>query len=432
MPAIILIPFIIFMSCNHSETPTGFGDPPVPETCFCDPDGVEAYLQWISQNYTGITELRTIGYSENDRSLFVLEISDKPGITEDEPAVLINGGIHGHEQIGTGIPMKLAEYLVQAYYTGDAGAEYIVDNLKLHIMPTLNPDGLAASRRYNSNFVDLNRNFGWNWDSSQSNNGEYPFDQRESRAVRDDFADYGYCLSLNLHTSYSWGSSGTTDGGAGIYAPWDAIETSETDFENQYLQNYPFIKTLGEDYADRVVASDIYPFDYYFHYQEGADWYPFWGSMGDWALGVHGTASYSIELYGDQYFSVEDSDILDSTWEAHKEALINIILSAEAGTGGIVVDTNGQPVAGAEITLDNTSGSRSLEPIPYPDLKTLSDASGQFRLLTDDGSYSLTISKSGYADLSTQITVSTSSSRGLTDTGSGTDYFYPEYILYAD
>ena len=433
----ILILLTVLFSCTSGlGDDTDFGDPPTPESCFCHPDGVKTYLNWIWSNYPEITDLRVVGQSETGRDIYALEISDNPGYSEDEPAVLINGGIHGHEQIGVGIPMKMIEYIVQAYEMGNQEAVYLVENFKLHFMPTINPDGLYESDRYNDNWVDLNRNFDYHWDSEDSYAGEAPFDQSESAAIRDDFDIYGYCLSLNLHTSFSWGTTGNTDGGVGIYAPWDAIESNEDNgnsFIEDYLPNYIFIKGIGETYADSVVDSEEYPFDYYFHYQEGADWYPFGGSMADWALGTHGTVSYSIEIYGDQYFTTDDSYLLESTWNANKEALMEILLSAELGTGGIVKDSSGNIVMNAEIKLhnDNPPSSRSITPVDYPDLKAKTDSNGRFRLLTGDGSYEITIDKSGYMSTITDqsLVISTTQSRGLTTTGGSTDTFYPVYTL---
>ena len=424
-PVLLLAAVILVLSCSGNYESKDFGDPPTPESCFCDPDGVAAYLKWVWKSYPEISELRVIGESERGRSIYALEISDNPSVSEDEPAILVNGAIHGHEQISAGIPMKLIEHLITGWDSGDSDSVYLIENFKLHFIPAVNPDGLAESERYNDNFVDLNRNFGWNWETTQLNSGDYAFDQSESRAIRDDFNDIGYCLSLNLHTASGWGSSSDTDGGVGIYAPWDAIETDEPGFADLYLPNYySFIEPEGLSYAEAVVDAGVYPFDYYFHFQEGADWYPFQGSLSDWALGIHGTLSYTIELHGEQNFSVYDSYQLVTTWDAHKTALLDIIRCAELGTGGRVVDGSGSPLEGVEITL-NYTGSRSTDPIPYPDLKALTDKNGRFRLLTGPGQYEIAISKTGYSEPPPDsINVETSGGRGLTD-----GEFFPEYVL---
>ena len=38
-------------------------------------------------------------------------------------------------------------------------AKLIVENVHLHILPSLNPDGFSVRRRNNANNVDLNRDF---------------------------------------------------------------------------------------------------------------------------------------------------------------------------------------------------------------------------------------------------------------------------------
>lgn len=38
-------------------------------------------------------------------------------------------------------------------------AQMIVENVHLHILPSLNPDGFSTRKRNNANNVDLNRDF---------------------------------------------------------------------------------------------------------------------------------------------------------------------------------------------------------------------------------------------------------------------------------
>lgn len=411
---LIIIFTVILISCDSAAE-----EAPVPENCFCDPDRVAIYLEWAAANYPELTKLRTIGKSESGRDIYALEISDNPGITEKEPTVLINGAIHGNEQIAAGIPLKMIEYLLQGYNANDADALYIVNNLKLHFIPAFNPDGLAVSKRYNENNVDLNRNFGYNWDEEQSYSGKAAFDQSESAAIRADFDEYGYCLSLNLHTAASMQY-------IGIYAPWDAFDKYDvTDFITDYLPNYTMIENIGTEYVSTVTGTELFPFEQYFHYQEGAEWYSFFGSMSDWALGIHGTVSYSIELYGDQDFTINDSDILDQCWTAHKDAILDIVKTAALGSGGIITDSDGTPLSGANITLSGTS-SRSFTPIPYPALKGSSDDNGLFRLLTEAGTYNIAIQKTGYQLHEATVIVDSS---GKTSLAGGSASLFPKYQL---
>ena len=413
IPALLLS--LSALSCSDS-TLTDYGDPPSPETTFCDYDGIEIYLEWAADNYTGITELREIGSSEAGRPLYAIEISDNPGSTEAEPAVLIAGAIHGHEQASAGVALKLLEHLLTAYSTGNTAIVDIVENYKIHIIPVINPDGLESSDRYNQNGVDINRNFGYNWYENEISNGDEAFDQAESSAMRDDFLAHSYSLALVLHTA-------TSNDGMGIYGPWDAIPSSTADFETQYLPNYGFIETLGEAYADEVVADAGYPFAQNFHYEEGADWYPLYGSLNDWALGTKGTVCYSVELYGKQDFTTWDDYLLEDIWNANMDAMLEIITKSSLGTGGRLLDSYGYPLADATISLSETGG-RLFEPQPYTELKGITDDKGYFRFLTAEGNYHISFSSSA-GTFEADISVNAA---GETDAGSGYELF-PDFQI---
>ena len=430
--AVYIITFTVLVLLSCGAGTDDFEDPPTPETCFCDPDGVEYYLNWIKESYPEITELRIIGYSEENRPIYALEISDNPGKTEQEPAILVNACIHGNEQLGCGLVLKLIEHLTVAATAGTdyteaeiEQASYLIENFKLHFIPAVNPDGLEDGRRYNSNLVDLNRNFGYNWDPEEANNGDAAFDQSESAAVRDDFIAEGYSLSFNFHTATSWDN-------VGIYAPWDAIANeedpfiTEEEFTETYLPNYELIKQLGEEYEATVLTSGNYLFED-FHYQEGADWYVMYGSMSDWALGERGAVSYTLELYGGQNFTTADSWALEQCFQAHRDATLEMIQTAELGTGGFVENESGTPVADAEITLHYTGGNREFSPIPYPDLKGRTNPEGMFRFLTQSGIYSITVSCTGYETLELDIIAD---SDGGTSIDAGSTYSnFPVYTL---
>ena len=87
--------------------------------------------------------------------------------------VLVIGAIHGNETAG----MRIARRLVAT--AAPAGTELLV-------VPTINPDGVAAHARGNAHGVDLNRNFPFRW--RPLTGGEYsgtrPLSEPESGAAR--------------------------------------------------------------------------------------------------------------------------------------------------------------------------------------------------------------------------------------------------------
>jgi murein peptide amidase A len=113
-------------------------------------------------------ERQVIGHSVRDRPIFLF----KSGQSEAELKVLVVGGIHGDEAAG----MRITRRLIAA--APAAGTELLV-------IPTINPDGVAAGTRGNAHGVDLNRNFPFRW--RPLGGGEYsgtgPLSEPESRAA---------------------------------------------------------------------------------------------------------------------------------------------------------------------------------------------------------------------------------------------------------
>jgi murein peptide amidase A len=87
-----------------------------------------------------------LGRSVLGRSIPIVETGDP----DEARKLLVVGCIHGDEPGGIRIAQTLARLPSPT-------------NADLWIVPTLNPDGVAAHTRQNAHGVDLNRNFPWNW-----------------------------------------------------------------------------------------------------------------------------------------------------------------------------------------------------------------------------------------------------------------------------
>ena len=119
-------------------------------------------------------ELRevVIGTSYLGRPILAVQIQDSP----HRPVIAI-GSIHGDESMGLEVVERLRN------------SPDIPEGLNLWIIPTVNPDGLAASVRGNARGVDLNRNFATDdsrfvGQGSEKYSGEAAASEVETRAVQ--------------------------------------------------------------------------------------------------------------------------------------------------------------------------------------------------------------------------------------------------------
>ena len=112
-------------------------------------------------------------------------------MNKEHNSVLVLGCMHGDEPQG--------EYLIN---------EYIKENpdTKLMFVPCVNPDGVNAKTRVNSNGVDINRNFPTkNWELTEKNEffgGNAPASEIETKFLVEIIEKYEPKFILTLHAPY--------------------------------------------------------------------------------------------------------------------------------------------------------------------------------------------------------------------------------------
>lgn len=112
-------------------------------------------------------------------------------MNKEHNSVLVLGCMHGDEPQG--------EYLINEYL------KYRPDT-KLTFIPCVNPDGVAAKTRVNSNGVDINRNFPTkNWKLTEKNEffgGDSPASEIETKFLIEVIEKYKPEIILTLHAPY--------------------------------------------------------------------------------------------------------------------------------------------------------------------------------------------------------------------------------------
>lgn len=198
------------------------------------------------------------------------------------------GGIHGgYEWNTTRLAYETITYLA-------AHPETVPDNVTLHIIPSANPDGIVAiiertgnlhqnelptaaqtdptaifDSRFNSNNVDLNRNWGCNW-SEQAlwrtipiEPGPFPFSEVENQVLRQFLTNQDSSVSLVVF----WHSA------AGIVSPGKCGE-----------EVHPLSVELGQIYSN-AAGYVLQDFTAYLVTGDASDW-----------LVTQDIASFSVEL----------------------------------------------------------------------------------------------------------------------------------------
>ncbi|XP_053318990.1 carboxypeptidase M isoform X2 [Spea bombifrons] len=181
---------------------------------------VESFLREINANFPSITYLHSIGKSVEGRDLWVIVIGKYPKMhTVGIPEFKYVANMHGDEVVGREILLHLVEYLVTNYKT-DPVISRLINNTRIHILPSMNPDGFEASNRdclfsggrYNKNNYDLNRNF------PDAFGTDAVSIQLETRAVMDWIKQETFVLSANFHggavvASYPYDNANATTNG---------------------------------------------------------------------------------------------------------------------------------------------------------------------------------------------------------------------------
>ena len=344
-------------------------------------DSMVAYLTRISTSYPSITKLYTIGKSVEGRELWVMEISDNPGVHEvGEPEFRYVANMHGNEVVGRECLLYLMDYLCKNYGKMVAVTS-IVDNTRMHLMPSMNPDGYEVSvegtqqegpGRQNKNGVDLNRDFPDQYDNAAETHGR----QVETKAVMDWIQNGSFVLSANLH------------GGALVANyPFDDTQAGQENLNptpdddlfkhlaTVYSEAHP-IMASGRTCPDSEIQQ---PFKN--GITNGAKWYNVKGGMQDFSYLESNDFEITIEMGCYKY---PPANALQAYWNSNRVPLVRYMMECHRGIQGSVVDENGNGIADAVIYVKGIQ--HTVKSLPEGDY---------FRLLLP-GVYQVTVLMDGY------------------------------------
>jgi len=375
-----------------------------------------AILQKVHNECPDISRLYTLSeQSVLGVPLYVLEFSDHPGHHElGEPEMKYIANMHGNEVLGRELLLHLADHLCTSYLAGDQDIVKLVDSTRIHLLPSMNPDGWKISTdsgatdyllgRSNANNVDLNRDFpdldAVVYDGSIDNNHllkDAEVDHRpqpETEAVMKMILDNPFVLSANMHggdlvANYPYDESRETD---------DPTQYSSSPDDNTfralaslYANNHPRMSNPSTPGCDSPVSE----FAQQGGITNGAAWYSVGGGMQDFNYLASNDFEITLELGCDKYPPRES---LAQEWDDNKAALLEYIWATHYGVKGMIRDADtGHGLGGAEIHVRNITRINRFNRMDADIKHDVTSATGgdYWRLLTP-GQYEIIVQARGY------------------------------------
>jgi carboxypeptidase T len=305
---------------------------------------------------------------EADRDLWVARLTSPRG-PANKPKLFILAEQHAREIVTPEVAMAFMDDLLSSYGS-DPTATWVLDQREVWVMPMANPDGHAQvveAKNWrkntrdtgtclmgappNSQGVDLNRNFGFEWglDAGASSDpcnltyrGGAPFSEPENQGIRDLVLAERFDLVISLH---SYGDQ--------ILYPW--AYTWDPAPDAVPLRALANRMVVGTDYTVK---------------QASAGGYRASGDTIDWSYGELGIPSFTLEIGG-----IEDGmfwpscDAKPALYQEVRGGLIYAALAAgdPYGVAGgpeateIEVSANGSSFTVRVRVSDEWTGSQAIE-----------------------------------------------------------------------
>lgn len=288
---------------------------------YTDYSELNGILQELAGKYSRILNIyKNLGRSYEDRTIWMVKISDNPGTDEDdEPELLFAGAHHGNELIGNEMAIFIITTLLEGYGS-DPRITWLIDNHEVWVIPMPNPDGAEYTfnveswrknrspnyiseispgplkpKVYPSSYgVDLNRNYDIEWGDPEGSSvwlqrsgtysGPEPFSELETQAIRDLVLAHNFSVYMDYHSGIEL-----------ILYPWGY--TSDPTPDNTLFER------LGERLSELTGYEAV----------QGYELYQTNGDAVDWVYSATRTKSFTVEL-SEEYRPAEEDvqDILDN------------------------------------------------------------------------------------------------------------------------
>ncbi|XP_043086997.1 inactive carboxypeptidase-like protein X2 [Puntigrus tetrazona] len=370
-------------------------------------------MKVVNEMCPNITRIYNIGKSFNGQKLYAFEISDNPGEHElGEPEFRYTAGSHGNEVLGRELLLLLMQFMCQEYLSGNPRVRRLVDETRIHLLPSVNPDGYEKASeagselsgwslgRWSQDGLDIHHNFPdlnsvlWEaearkWVPRKFHNHHVP--------IPDWYRSTNATVAVETRALVSWMEKipfvlgGNLQGGELVVTfPFDrtrsvtvlreATPTADDHVFRWLAFSYASTHRLMTDASRRVCHTDDFAKED--GTINGASWHTAAGSMNDFSY-LH-TNCFELSMYvGCDKFPHETE--LPEEWENNRESLLVFMEQVHRGIKGVVRDIQGKGIA---------NGIISVEGINH-DVRTASD--GDYWRLLNPGEYRVTARAEGFS-----------------------------------
>ncbi|XP_019738880.1 inactive carboxypeptidase-like protein X2 [Hippocampus comes] len=378
-------------------------------------------MKVVNEMCPNITRIYNIGKSHGGLKLYAIEISDNPGEHEaGEPEFRYTAGSHGNEVLGRELLLLLMQFMCLEYLSGNQRVRHLVDETRIHLLPSVNPDGYekafeAGSElsgwslgRWSNDGIDIHHNFPdlnsilWEaeakkWVPRRMANHYVP--------VPDWYRSQNASVAVETRALIGWMEKvpfvlgGNLQGGELVVTfPYDKTRSQGATREQTPTPDDHVFRWLSFAYASthRLMTAanrrvchreDFAKEDGTIN---GASWHTAAGSMNDFSY-LH-TNCFELSMYvGCDKFPHESE--LPEEWENNRESLLVFMEQVHRGIKGMVRDLQGNGIANATIAVEGISH----------DIRTAAD--GDYWRLLNPGEYRVTARAEGYGMVSKKCEV---------------------------
>ncbi|XP_068161304.1 inactive carboxypeptidase-like protein X2 isoform X2 [Antennarius striatus] len=337
-------------------------------------------MKVVNEMCPNITRIYNIGKSHSGLKLYAIEISDNPGEHEvGEPEFRYTAGSHGNEVLGRELLLLLMQFMCLEYLSGNQRIRHLVDETRIHLLPSVNPDGYdrafeAGSElsgwslgRWSNDGIDIHHNFPdlnsilWEAEAKKWIPRKM-FNHHVS--IPDWYQAKNASVAVETRALIAWMEKipfvlgGNLQGGELVVTfPYDktrsqGVTREQTPTPDDHVFrwlafSYASTHRLMTDASQRVCHTEDFAKED--GTINGASWHTAAGSMNDFSY-LH-TNCFELSMYvGCDKFPHESE--LPEEWENNRESLLVFMEQVHRGIKGVVKDIQGRGMANATISVE--------------------------------------------------------------------------------